>query len=520
MTIPSDQRDQERKSPPKGSSAFARLRERVTDRERWPRRWWWPPGLADSALPEEDRKRQHDELSMTIRRAMMTLVAYSFFCLFTLGQPDAVLLEGRIKIPFADITVDFFDFLIIGPLILIAFAAYMHIFIGSLNAVRWPEPSKALPFLFNLPGGFSKLITWLLFYGLVPFVLWKFAQKAGPHGARDPLFLLFIVVTVVLMGLWIRRTPEAMRRRLGYRVRWGVLLVLFLPVLVTADGWRQVGQHGTVALRSNIPFLSDQVTLASLPPPGPPKTVVDENLAAAPSVAPPPASPTGETARLATAPRAREGARLETPPVPATVSTLPPQPTYMNAAKIAQTILGLDRNLDLAGADLRKVDLSKRDLSRADLSRARLEGVDLSRRNLTGTNLSRAKLAGADLNGADLTEARLVRANLASADLTFASLNFADLRGAVLSKADLEGATLESARMEGAFLNGANLQRAILRKANLKGAHLDGADLTRAHLNGAHGLRCEQLRSAKNWEKSFRDNELACDEPIPSYPAK
>ena len=108
------------------------LGARLVDSARWPRRWWWTelPNEYFNLGEADNKIRLHDEASKTIRRVMMTLIAYGFFCLFTLSQPDSVLIEGKFKLPFANIEIAFTDFLIVGPLILIGFAIYLHIFIG------------------------------------------------------------------------------------------------------------------------------------------------------------------------------------------------------------------------------------------------------------------------------------------------------------------------------------------------------------------------------------------------------
>ncbi len=461
------------------------------------RAWLGPPTVKGFDDPKAFEK-QHDEVSMTLRRVMLVIVTYSAFCLVTLFDPDFLLTEGKIKIPFVESPIRAIDFFYFGPLVLIAIALYMHIFVGYWQAMSGPAP-KSLPFIFNMDTPVTRLLTAFLFYWLVPLMLLYFFWSAQPFEDKFPdllpyLQFLVLIVVLVFVSLGIRRRPLEKRSFTWNIYMWGLL------VWVSGSGVFAAGQL-TLGWSIPIPQLAGtEQQIASAVPGAPPATPP----AAARSAAPPEAAraPTTETATpVLVPPEAAER------PVP-----MPPTPRPEIAQQVTQTVLGvvLNRRLQLEGKDLRNVDLRTFNLVNANLARSDLGGIDLSER----------QLMGADLNGADLTEANLVRADLVSADLAFASLAFADLRGAVLSNANLEGATLEGAIMEGAFLNGANLQRAILRKANLKGAHLDGADLTRVHLNDAQGLRCEQLRSAKNWEKSFRDNELACDAPIPPYPAK
>ncbi len=42
------------------------LLARLADRHKWPRRWWWPI-LDELSASDDDWKREHDEVSMTIR---------------------------------------------------------------------------------------------------------------------------------------------------------------------------------------------------------------------------------------------------------------------------------------------------------------------------------------------------------------------------------------------------------------------------------------------------------------------
>lgn len=450
------------------------------------RAWLGPPTVKE--LDDKAFEKQHDEVSMTLRRVMLAIVTYSAFCLVTLYDPDFLLTKEEIKLPFVDSPIQAIDFFYFGPVVLIAIALYMHIFVEYWQTMPDPAPNS-LPFIFNMGTPVTRLLTAFLFYWLVPLMLLYFFRSAEPFAKKFPNLLpylqfLFLVVVAVFVWLVIRRRPLKKRSVVWNVGIWGLLVGVSGSVVFAA------GQL-TFGWSVPIPELAgtEQQMASAVPdaPPGAPP-------AAAPSAAPPEAAraPAAETAALAPVLPIPRGQ-----PVP-----IPPTPRPKIAQQVTQTALGrvLSRGLRLEGKDLRKVDLRNF--------------------NLVNANLARSNLQGIDLNGADLTEANLVRADLASANLAFASLNFADLRGAVLSNANLEGATLEGARMEGTFLNGANLQRAILRKANLKGARLDGADLTRAHLNGAKGLRCEQLRSAKNWEQSFRDEKFACDAPIPRFRSK
>ena len=93
-----------------------------------------------------------------------------------------------------------------------------------------------------------------------------------------------------------------------------------------------------------------------------------------------------------------------------------------------------------------------------------------------------------------------------SVDLTGGALRGMDLEGANLSGADLKDADLRGANLNGAHLEGANFFKVII----------DDADLKEANLRGVQFLQCPQLQSARNWQSSYRDEDLACGAAIPS----
>lgn len=164
---------------------------------------------------------------------------------------------------------------------------------------------------------------------------------------------------------------------------------------------------------------------------------------------------------------------------------------------------------------LRYAALARRDLYRRDLTRARLDHAELMT-----SDLERATLTDANLRSANLTDANLWSATLTRADLFGATLTDATLRSA-----NLTGADLRSANLTDAELWGANLTRATLWRANLTGARLawergNGDIRARADLRGARNLTCDQLTSAKLWQHTHRDPELACGADIPDPPSQ
>ncbi len=139
----------------------------------------------------------------------------------------------------------------------------------------------------------------------------------------------------------------------------------------------------------------------------------------------------------------------------------------------------------------------------AELLEFLLEKVRIREVNLSDTNLYKVHLREAHLQKTHLNRANLRKAHLEGADLAEA-----ELEGAYLQEAELEGACLGEANLKEAHLEGANLYRADLEGADLEGADLKGADLEGADLREAKGLKPQQVKVAKNWEKAYYNNKF------------
>lgn len=454
-------------SPP-GGAAEPSFSARLKDRRKWPRRWWWPDEF-DVADEDDDWQARHNEASNTIRRVIMTIIGYSFFCLFTLSIPDEELVKGKVKVPFANIEVGLIDFFVVGPLILIALMIYLQVFVAYWRAVPSDRVAQPLPYVFNMPELLPRLLSGFLFYWLAPVVLLAFLHTAGPLMDVSWLLLLTVAVTAILSGLQIKRwsTQEGQRRRWAYRGLWAVFV--WFAILTVGVGWGQVGLIGSAAYRLTALYV-EPVIVASL-------SWTDE-------------------------PEASGEASLPSTSVPATGETVAPTPTQplspafggpsglVRSAQTAQASPKFTRGLNLAGADLRKVDLSNRDLRGANLRGANLEGVTLR---------------GYEKDGGDLTAANLSEASLRDADLQFV---------------ELEGANLSGADLAGANLHYVGLFRADLRRANVTDMALNAVTLREADLRGAIGLTCRQLLGSDDWQLAYRDAALACGAPIPKSPTK
>ncbi len=215
---------------------WAPIKTRLADRAKWPRCWWHPlPPPPDERLTPEQWKEQHDEVSGTIRRVMMVLLGYSFFCILTLGAPDASLVSAnaKIKIPFADTEIAFSSFILIGPLVLLGVASYLHLFVGKwleLNHHPLSKDQAPIPYAFNMrENRLAHLFSTLVFYWLVPLILGYFAYKASPQPDGWQIASLAACVAAAFLYLHVRRDMYGSAHK-GIRAvrRFAVIALAFL----------------------------------------------------------------------------------------------------------------------------------------------------------------------------------------------------------------------------------------------------------------------------------------------------
>ena len=123
------------KSQPHNTQNTEPLKDKGT--EGLPKKAWFPP-KRHLDLDADEWKRQHDEVSISLRRTMITMLGYSFFCLLTLAAPDVSLIakDAKITVPFAGTEVSYQGFLMIGPLMLCALAIYLHILLTHYPYIR------------------------------------------------------------------------------------------------------------------------------------------------------------------------------------------------------------------------------------------------------------------------------------------------------------------------------------------------------------------------------------------------
>lgn len=437
----------------------------LRDRQRVPRRWWFPIErrtdqtlqIDISEVPDYWRDAvlgYHKALSQTLRLSSLSVVSLTSFCLLTAGAtPDSSLLSGSgdsIRLPWVEAKISFLAFGLVGPVLILGATMYLQLFYGffiglqrdasSLDRENETQPPLRLqlsPTIFALPGIFARTMALAIVYWVTPLTLaliaWKFA---GRPDAGRPVFFIAGIASLVQLFLWIRRQPEAQRSK--NRLWWTIALIV-------------VCVNGYGLFNPRFPHRSLDLT----------RTVW--NGAWLP----------GADLRSASA-----------------------QYTSFERANLIR-------------ADLSSADLRWSNLRFARLALANLEGVNLS--GISGAAIVGALLGiepapGANLEEADLRAANLTRsillgaifrnANLHKAKLTDADAG-ADFEHADLSELDFTGSDLRSANLAGASLNGAHLRGARLGSARVEGATFRDADLRGVNLSGVQGLTAAQLAGAK-----------------------
>jgi hypothetical protein len=297
---------------------------------------------------------------------MMSLIAYALFCAFTLAAPDVHLLgvSSEIKLPIANISVDYFAFLTIGPLVLIGLVVYLHVFLQSAIDLGRPEGARPLPYLFNMENRLAVLLAGFLLYWLPVLLLFVFAWKALPQPqARLWLGLAAAGMGVAMTYLRLARLPPDSPPWWTRRLR--VVLVAFGLLFAV-----QLLTGGVLQTRTLRLYKADLSK----------RDLSGQYL---------------------------QGAKMEQ----ADLKGANLRKARMRDANLTGAVLDGASNLSdaqlrsakLLDARMITANLSGADLRDADLSGARLDGANLAR-----ANLRRAKLSGATIVGTDLAEACLM----------------------------------------------------------------------------------------------------------------
>lgn len=420
----------------------------LSNPNKLPRRLWFPTTrLLD--LGTEEWQRQHDEVSISLKRTMLTLLGYCFFCVLTLAAPDVSLIakDANIQVPFAGTKINYQAFLIIGPLVIFGLTIYLHILLGHLLSLGKKKDTLGLPYIFNID---SRAATWLancIFYWTPCLVLAYFSWKAIPR-AKESLFLsiqtaIFFSYMVLLK---IRRFPDD-RHRFKFEILYFFSWLVGVCILFGA----QIGLYE----RSLDLFRADLQN----------KDLRNSYLFKA----------TLKEANL-------NGANL--------------RGAYLVGANLNEANL-MEADLEganLEGAKLREANLVGANLRKANLGESDNICIDCLGSDLGGaTEAIRSDFGAAVLRGADLTGANLVEANLMGVILERANLREANLKGAKLTSADLRntrGLTIEQICSASAIVN-------YNRKRNLESELGDSLDQKpifsyKVHLDPALDTQIEQ----------------------------
>jgi uncharacterized protein YjbI with pentapeptide repeats len=341
----------------------------------------------------------------------LVIAAYSLFCLITLGGSDEDILGvgAQIELPFAGVRMTAKNFVIVGPLILIALTAYMHLFISEWRKLDiWVQTTKRSAYFFNFDGFAAKLLTNLAFYWLTPVLLCFFFWKALPLPISSQLMGIVVVSVVLIIWLSIRRCMG--ESRLYWNLpKWmtlAIAITFFVSVQLASSPW------------SRPLYLSGSVLEG--------KDLREFNL---------------------------RGADLTN--------------ANLKNAKLSQANLS---HANLTGAMLSGTNFESANLENAILVKASGENANFKGTNMIRAEGHRANFENCDFSRADLSQANLQSATLMGSNFQGAVLSRADLRSTVLQGTDFQKATFDNTLLDNASFEKANLRNAIFFNVDLQNA--------------------------------------------------
>lgn len=434
--------------------SWRRASDRLADPDRMPRVWWFPPTSRIDEMvwspAERDARRLVIEralphLAETVRRTLLILIGIAFASIaIVLSVPDSALIksEATIRVPHADISIEFLGFASLMPVLLLGVLIYLHVHYGHwlvldrerkrLEAGADVPSIAGPPTLFALDGIAARGLTAFLFYWLAPMALAVIAWKAGPRPEWGfPLGYVTGAVLFALAFLAIRRCAARYR---GRRNPW-LWLLLFLIVRLA------------IVAPSQSEFFFRPLNLRHADLPG--ADLASTDLRAADLTK-------------------------------ANLSRAQLTSANLTGAKFVSANLS---GAVLVDAILREAVFLNANLDEADLSLAHLQRSVFLRVSLT-----KAKINGASLARAVLIAVRGNESTAVEADLTEALLADVDLSGALLASATFARASLYGVRLGRAVLRGAQLRETQFVSVDLRGADLSSADLRRARLSTREGF--------------------------------
>jgi uncharacterized protein YjbI with pentapeptide repeats len=361
----------------------------------------------------DDMAARHEYCSQTINRMFLAIVGFSLFCVVTLGGSDEGLVGvgAEIGLPFSGVKMTARAFVIVGPLILIALTAYMHLFIGEwIKLNDCVDSTRRMASFFNLESTSARLLTNFSFYVLTPCILLFFCWKALPLPSAFQVESIALVGITFLLWLWIRRCDG--RTRLLWNIpKWAFLLCVIIPSYLYV-------------------WFTDKQPPRALSLQG--SDLRGKDLFAF---------------NLARADLSR--ANL----------------TKANLSKANLSEADLTRAI-LDSADLTSANLTKTILDDVSAKAATFAGADM-----TGSNALRADFTGSDLSGSTLSGSKFIVANLSGTNLQRSEILGTNFTSAKLIGADLQHAKLDQVDTRNTDMTGVKFGYAIFSNVSLEGAN-------------------------------------------------
>ncbi len=173
----------------------------------------------DKPASDEDinqRKKNHHEISKTIGRLFYTLVGTCLFCVITLmSSGQNIDFEAQVKLPILSYDVNFYSFLVVGPIIITGLTIYLHIFVEEYRRYS-ASPDVNYTMLHDFDSWAPRLAVLAIFYWMAPITLAAFVwNRRSAETELIDLFLIILtsLVTLGLILLQFRRCPRKLRPR-------------------------------------------------------------------------------------------------------------------------------------------------------------------------------------------------------------------------------------------------------------------------------------------------------------------
>jgi len=457
---------------------------------------WYVPRFHTVSLSPEEWRIQHNEVSATVRRILLVLLSYCFFCMLSLGVSDVNVALSRaetVKIPFANINVSFFSFVIIGPVVLFGLFMYLQVFVTYL--IRLGRKGSTNPFIFNLEYPAPRILAFLLIYVLPLGTLLLFTYRALPKYVGGWLTIYTAAVVIVITRIivlhfshqdFMKGKSGLLRHLQGVIVSLIMLFILVQLVLLLSyrDTWmlkRSYAMERAYLVKKNLQYATlDNISLKYA-------NLIRADLSFA----------LINKSNL-TAVRANEA--------------------NFSDAQMHGVIL---KDANLKSVIMKRTHLSNAYFVNAQLQKANLQEAVLRDVNMENANLYRTQFIGADLRGAIFKNAKINQTNFRSAK--FGYYSFGDQSSRKIAQTfsgdnvKIIGSNFDNASIDNGRFNCTNSLKiftcVMMRKVSFNGARMPGAQFKGVDISWANfncltlsgNLSCTDLRGANfSCYKGFR----------------